>query len=65
LQETKATISSFSTHRGTSTMTATFPIQPSARFAGGSCAPVKRPKEFACFSYDDDHNFHLGDSGLK
>lgn len=23
------------------------------------------PQEFACFSYDDDHQFHLDDSSLK
>ncbi|KAK0720843.1 rai-1 [Lasiosphaeris hirsuta] len=45
-------------------MTATFPIQPAARFAGQS-EPVKRPKEFACFSYDKDHQYHPGDSSLK
>lgn len=41
-----------------------FAIQPAARFAGESEA-VRRPKEFACFSYDDNHKFHLGDSSLK
>ncbi|KAH7152295.1 RAI1 like PD-XK nuclease-domain-containing protein [Dactylonectria estremocensis] len=45
-------------------MTATFSIQPIGRFAGAS-QPVKRPKEFACFSYDDNHQFHLDDSSLK
>jgi len=45
-------------------MTSTFPIHPVSRFAGDS-EPVKRPKEFACFSYDKDHQFHLGDSSLK
>ncbi|KAK3378008.1 RAI1 like PD-XK nuclease-domain-containing protein [Podospora didyma] len=45
-------------------MNATFPIQPLGRFAGDS-EPVKRPKEFACFSYDEDHKFHLDDSSLK
>lgn len=24
-----------------------------------------RSQEFTCFSYDDQHNFHLGDSSLK
>ncbi|KAK8100918.1 dhp1-interacting protein [Apiospora kogelbergensis] len=41
-----------------------FDIQPIDRFAGES-QPVKRPKEFACFSYDDNHEFHLGDSSLR
>ncbi|TPX17646.1 uncharacterized protein E0L32_012057 [Thyridium curvatum] len=45
-------------------MTASFPVHPVNRFAGQS-EPVKRPKEFACFSYDDNHEFHLGDSSLK
>ncbi|PHH64956.1 hypothetical protein CDD81_3593 [Ophiocordyceps australis] len=45
-------------------MAASFSIQPIGRFAGQS-QPVKRPKEFACFSYDDKHNFHLDDSSLK
>ncbi|RDA83317.1 hypothetical protein CP532_6553 [Ophiocordyceps camponoti-leonardi (nom. inval.)] len=45
-------------------MTAIFPLQPIGRFAGAS-QPVKRPKEFACFSYDENHNFHLDDSSLK
>ncbi|ORY71622.1 RAI1 like PD-XK nuclease-domain-containing protein [Pseudomassariella vexata] len=41
-----------------------FNIQPVARFAGDS-HPVKRPKEIACFSYDDNHEFHLGYSSMK
>jgi RAT1-interacting protein len=45
-------------------MAATFPIQPVERFVAES-EPVKRPKEFACFSYDEDHKFHLGDRSLK
>ncbi|PFH58872.1 hypothetical protein XA68_13096 [Ophiocordyceps unilateralis] len=45
-------------------MTTNFSIQPVGRFAGAS-QPVKRPKEFACFSYDENHEFHLGDSSLK
>ncbi|KAM5342508.1 hypothetical protein ACJ41O_013474 [Fusarium nematophilum] len=45
-------------------MSARFSIQPIGRFAGAS-QPVKRPKEFACFSYDDNHEFHLDDSSLK
>ncbi|KAH8881528.1 RAI1-like protein [Thozetella sp. PMI_491] len=43
---------------------ATFAIHPVARFNGES-EPVKRPKEFACFSYDQQHKFHLGDRSLK
>lgn len=45
-------------------MSADFHVQPIGRFAGAS-QPVKRPKEFACFSYDKDHKFHLDDSSLK
>ncbi|KAI7769149.1 hypothetical protein ACKAV7_004332 [Fusarium commune] len=45
-------------------MSARFSVQPIGRFAGAS-QPVKRPKEFACFSYDDNHEFHLDDSSLK
>ncbi|KEY69881.1 hypothetical protein S7711_06437 [Stachybotrys chartarum IBT 7711] len=41
-----------------------FSVQPLGRFAGAS-PPVKRPKEIACFSYDDEHKFHLDDSSLK
>ncbi|KPM41587.1 Decapping nuclease RAI1 [Neonectria ditissima] len=40
-------------------MSAKFSIQPIGRFAGGS------QPEFACFSYDDNHEFHLDDSSLK
>ncbi|ROV91149.1 hypothetical protein VSDG_07884 [Cytospora chrysosperma] len=36
-----------------------FPIKPVNRFAGES------EPEFACFSYDDEHVFHHGDSGLR
>ncbi|KAK5627212.1 hypothetical protein RRF57_002927 [Xylaria bambusicola] len=55
----------------------TFDIQPIGRFRGQS-EPVKRPKvlscrqdiltlveEIACFSYDEKHDFHLGDSSLQ
>ncbi|KAI1733717.1 RAI1 like PD-XK nuclease-domain-containing protein [Xylaria scruposa] len=42
----------------------TFNIQPVGRFSGQS-EPVKRPKEIACFSYDDKHEFHLDDSSLQ
>ncbi|KAI1867869.1 uncharacterized protein JN550_006676 [Neoarthrinium moseri] len=45
-------------------MSGSFSIQPIGRFSGDSQA-VKRPKEIACFSYDDKHEFHLGDSSLK
>ncbi|KAK3327690.1 RAI1 like PD-XK nuclease-domain-containing protein [Cercophora scortea] len=45
-------------------MTSAFSIQPVNRFMRDS-EPVKRPKEFACFSYDDNHEFHLGDSSMK
>ncbi|KAG5796901.1 hypothetical protein H9Q69_004075 [Fusarium xylarioides] len=45
-------------------MSARFSVQPIGRFAGAS-QPVKRPKEFACFSYDDNHEFRLDDSSLK
>ncbi|ROV87500.1 hypothetical protein VMCG_10505 [Cytospora schulzeri] len=44
-----------------------FSIRPVNRFAGES-QPVRRPKachEFACFSYDDEHVFHYGDSGMR
>ncbi|KAI1339058.1 RAI1 like PD-XK nuclease-domain-containing protein [Xylariaceae sp. FL0016] len=47
-----------------STMAGTFDIQPVGRFRGGSEA-VKRPKEIACFSYDDKHEFRLGDSSMQ
>ncbi|KAI0490897.1 RAI1 like PD-XK nuclease-domain-containing protein [Xylaria cf. heliscus] len=42
----------------------TFNIQPIGRFSGQS-EPLKRPKEIACFSYDDKHEFHLDDSSLQ
>ncbi|KHO01533.1 Protein RAI1 [Metarhizium album ARSEF 1941] len=45
-------------------MSATFSIQPIGRFTGQS-QPVKRPKEFACFSYDENHEFRLDDSSIK
>ncbi|KAF4994876.1 hypothetical protein FGRMN_5508 [Fusarium graminum] len=45
-------------------MPAHFSVQPIGRFAGAS-QPVKRPKEFACFSYDDNHEFHFDESSLK
>ncbi|KAK3326570.1 RAI1 like PD-XK nuclease-domain-containing protein [Apodospora peruviana] len=50
--------------RRDSPMTAAlFPVHPD-RFRGES-DPVKRPKEFACFSYDQEHRFRLDDSSLK
>ncbi|KAL4877661.1 RAI1 like PD-XK nuclease-domain-containing protein [Aspergillus karnatakaensis] len=42
----------------------TFDIQPIGRFYGSSTA-IRRPKEIACFSYDDQHAYHLGDSSLR
>ncbi|CAG8962317.1 hypothetical protein HYFRA_00005372 [Hymenoscyphus fraxineus] len=45
-------------------MSASFDIQPIGRFAGQS-APVKRPREIACFSYDEKHQFRLDDSSIK
>ncbi|KAK4148111.1 RAI1 like PD-XK nuclease-domain-containing protein [Dichotomopilus funicola] len=41
-----------------------FPIQPPNNYSGAS-EPVKRPKEFACFSYDKDHQFRQDDSSMK
>ncbi|KAL2146488.1 hypothetical protein VTI28DRAFT_3669 [Corynascus sepedonium] len=41
-----------------------YPVYPLSRY-GGESEPVKRPKEFACFSYDKDHKFRLDDSSLK
>ncbi|KAI1916544.1 decapping endonuclease targeting mRNA [Ophidiomyces ophidiicola] len=41
-----------------------FEIQPSHRFAGSNAA-VRRPKEIAYFSYDDEHNFRLDESSLR
>ncbi|EEY14040.1 RAI1 [Verticillium alfalfae VaMs.102] len=45
-------------------MATSFSIQPIGRFYSAS-QPVKRPKEFACFSYDDNHEFHLDDSSMR
>ncbi|KAI9810992.1 MAG: decapping endonuclease targeting mRNA [Pycnora praestabilis] len=42
----------------------TFNIQPLERFAGAS-ATIRRPKEIACFSYDDGHRFRLDESSLR
>ncbi|KAH0548175.1 hypothetical protein GP486_008104 [Trichoglossum hirsutum] len=44
--------------------TATFDIPPVHRFAGSSAA-IRRPKEIACFSYDDQRRFHLDESSLR
>ncbi|PYI10873.1 RAI1-domain-containing protein [Aspergillus sclerotiicarbonarius CBS 121057] len=41
-----------------------FDIQPIGRFYEASAA-IRRPKEIACFSYDDAHKFHLGESSMK
>ncbi|PGH14419.1 protein rai1 [Helicocarpus griseus UAMH5409] len=41
-----------------------FDIQPASRFVGSNAA-IRRPKEIACFSYDDQHNFHLDESSLR
>ncbi|KAB5550957.1 dhp1-interacting protein [Coniochaeta sp. 2T2.1] len=41
-----------------------FDLHPVRRFAG-PCQPIKRPKEFTCFSYDDQHRLHLDDRSLK
>ncbi|KAI9785000.1 MAG: decapping endonuclease targeting mRNA [Geoglossum umbratile] len=43
---------------------ANFEIHPLERFAGSSAA-IRRPKEIACFSYDDQHKFHLDESSLR
>ncbi|KAK2761378.1 decapping endonuclease targeting mRNA [Arachnomyces sp. PD_36] len=42
----------------------TFDIQPVNRFSGSN-AVIRRPKEIACFSYDDDHKFYLDESSLR
>ncbi|OGM41597.1 protein rai1 [Aspergillus bombycis] len=41
-----------------------FDIQPIGRFYGSN-ATIRRPKEITCFSYDDQHSFHLGDLSLR
>ncbi|KAG9232728.1 RAI1 like PD-XK nuclease-domain-containing protein [Amylocarpus encephaloides] len=45
-------------------MTTSFDIQPIGRFVGQSAA-IKRPREIACFSYDDKHQFKLDDSSIR
>ncbi|KAL1980855.1 hypothetical protein VTN96DRAFT_3390 [Rasamsonia emersonii] len=42
----------------------TFDIQPVNRFAGSNAA-IRRPREIAYFSYDDEHRFRLDDSSLR
>ncbi|KAL2007209.1 hypothetical protein VTN00DRAFT_8647 [Thermoascus crustaceus] len=42
----------------------TFDLQPVNRFAGSNAA-IRRPREIACFSYDDEHQFHLDESSLR
>jgi RAT1-interacting protein len=42
----------------------TFPVLPPQRWAGAS-APIKRPREIACFSYDDAHEYHPDACSLK
>ncbi|CRG88758.1 Decapping nuclease rai1 [Talaromyces islandicus] len=39
-------------------------IQPLQRFSGSNAA-IRRPKEIAYFSYDDEHNFRLDESSLR
>ncbi|OJJ43730.1 hypothetical protein ASPZODRAFT_19035 [Penicilliopsis zonata CBS 506.65] len=41
-----------------------FDIQPIGRFEGSNTS-IRRPKEIACFSYDDQHQFRLDDSSLR
>lgn len=45
-------------------MAKSFAIQPIGRFVGAASA-VKRPKEIACFSYDENHVFRLDDSSIR
>ncbi|KAL7816434.1 RAI1 domain-containing protein [Trichoderma aethiopicum] len=45
-------------------MPPSFPVQPVMRFVGAS-QPVKRPKEIACFSYDENHEFRPDASSMK
>ncbi|KAL8746822.1 MAG: hypothetical protein Q9190_001227 [Brigantiaea leucoxantha] len=42
----------------------TFDIHPLNRFAGSSAA-IRRPKEIAYFSYDDEHDFYLDERSLR
>lgn len=41
-----------------------FPIFPARRWEG-KCAPCKRPKEIAFFSYDENHEYHCDDSSMS
>ncbi|MCJ1353087.1 MAG: decapping endonuclease targeting mRNA [Icmadophila ericetorum] len=41
-----------------------FEIRPPLRFAG-SCAAIRRPKEIAYFSFDENHEFHLDERSLR
>jgi RAT1-interacting protein len=41
-----------------------FPIQPVNRFRGAS-ATIKRPREIAHFSYDDDHVYQADELGIN
>lgn len=44
---------------------ATFAIEPLSRF-GGASSTIRRPKEFAYFSYDDNRTLHpLSDQSLS
>lgn len=36
---------------------ATFPIYPLARFESGQTS-IRRPREFLCFSFDENHKIH-------
>ncbi|KAF7714105.1 Decapping nuclease [Penicillium ucsense] len=42
---------------------ALFEIQPIARF-GGVNTTIRRPREIACFSYDQERRFSLGDASM-
>ncbi|VBB76221.1 Putative Protein RAI1 [Podospora comata] len=44
---------------------ARFPIDVIRLTAATTQAPVKRPREFTCFSYDKNHNLRLDDSSIK
>ncbi|KAI9697938.1 MAG: decapping endonuclease targeting mRNA [Candelina mexicana] len=41
-----------------------FNIGPLDRF-GGKSAAIRRPKEIACFSYDNEHEYHPDDSSMR
>ncbi|CAF9911447.1 MAG: decapping endonuclease targeting mRNA [Heterodermia speciosa] len=41
-----------------------FEIQPLSRFTGSNAA-IRRPREIACFSYDDEHRFHPDERSLR